>query len=28
LHTLRGDSIPVEAAGPPVIADGPKMGCC
>jgi carbon starvation protein len=28
LLTLRGDGIPVEAAGPPVIADGPKMGCC
>ena len=26
LATLRGESIPVEA--PPVIADGPKMGCC
>jgi carbon starvation protein len=28
LLTLRGESIPVEAAGPPVVADGPKMGCC
>jgi carbon starvation protein len=26
--TLRGENIPVEAAGPPVIAEGPKMGCC
>jgi carbon starvation protein len=26
--TLHGESIPLEAAGPPVVADGPKMGCC
>lgn len=26
--TLRGEKIPAEAAGPPVIADGPKIGCC
>ena len=28
LLTLRGENIPMEAAGPPVIAEGPKMGCC
>jgi carbon starvation protein len=28
LETLRGEPLPAEAAGPPVIADGPKMGCC
>jgi carbon starvation protein len=28
LGTLRGESIPLEAAGPPVVADGPKIGCC
>jgi carbon starvation protein len=28
LLTLRGENIPMEAAGPPVVADGPKMGCC
>jgi len=28
LATLRGEPIPREAAGPPVISDGPKMGCC
>jgi carbon starvation protein len=28
LLTLRGERIPLEAAGPPVVADGPKMGCC
>ena len=28
LATLRGEQIPAEAAGPPVVADGPKMGCC
>ncbi len=26
--TLRGESIPVEAFGPPQVADGPRMGCC
>jgi hypothetical protein len=28
LKTLRGEAIPAEAAGPAVVADGPKMGCC
>jgi len=28
LATLRGERIPEEAAGPPVVADGPPMGCC
>ena len=28
LKTLRGESIPSEAAGPPVVADGPRIGCC
>jgi carbon starvation protein len=28
LKTLRGESIPIEAAGPPAVADGPRMGCC
>ncbi len=28
IETLRGGPLPEEAAGPPVIADGPKMGCC
>jgi carbon starvation protein len=28
LATLRGERIPEEAAGPPVVADGPRMGCC
>jgi carbon starvation protein len=28
LRTLRGERIPEEAAGPPVVADGPPMGCC
>jgi len=28
IATLRGEPIPAEAAGPPVIADTPKMGCC
>jgi carbon starvation protein len=28
LATLRGAPLPPEAAGPPVITDGPKMGCC
>jgi carbon starvation protein len=27
LQTLRGESIPSEAAGPPAL-DGPPMGCC
>jgi carbon starvation protein len=28
LGTLRGEAIPTEAAGPPQLADGPKLGCC
>jgi carbon starvation protein len=28
LATLRGGAIPAEAAGPPVPAGGPKIGCC
>jgi hypothetical protein len=28
LSTLRGEAIPREAAGPPVVADAPPMGCC
>jgi len=28
IKTLRGESIPSEAAGPPVVADGPRIGCC
>jgi carbon starvation protein len=28
LATLRGEPIPVEASGPPVPPDGPKMTCC
>jgi carbon starvation protein len=28
LATLRGETIPEEAAGPPALGDGPRMGCC
>ena len=28
IKTLRGESIPSEAAGPPAVADGPRIGCC
>ena len=26
LATLRGEPVPVEAAGSPVVADGPRIG--